>query len=225
MLILIPLLNSLIICGRFSVGTLCEWIDYEEYNHCFHMTVLPPFLHFYASDFSLLSVLSRNQYNSHDGWQPHLIPDLHGNALSVHLACTCFEAGMYVYVHVQFLCLINHQEYMIESKIYTNISVNFFSWIFVTFISFKWIDVLHQSLVLLLCVFQWSDRPCVPHLLQRDTYYVYTQQELKEKLYQEIISYFDKGKVSVGWLVFVWRQRRKWPQYLYTAVLIFTSQS
>ena len=63
--------------------------------------------------------------------------------------------------------------------------------------------MLHQSLVLLLCVFQWSDRPCVPHLLQRDTYYVYTQQELKEKLYQEIISYFDKGKVSVGWLVFV----------------------
>ncbi|KAB0392592.1 hypothetical protein E2I00_017734, partial [Balaenoptera physalus] len=41
----------------------------------------------------------------------------------------------------------------------------------------------------------WSDRPCVPHLLQRDTYYVYTQQELKEKLYQEIISYFDKGKM------------------------------
>lgn len=49
--------------------------------------------------------------------------------------------------------------------------------------------------------FQWSDKPCVPHLLQRDSYYVYTQQELKEKLYQEIISYFDKGKVSVGSLV------------------------
>uniref|UniRef100_A0A8D0SWX8 Dedicator of cytokinesis 5 n=1 Tax=Sus scrofa TaxID=9823 RepID=A0A8D0SWX8_PIG len=29
----------------------------------------------------------------------------------------------------------------------------------------------------------------------RDSYYVYTQQELKEKLYQEIISYFDKGKM------------------------------
>uniref|UniRef100_A0A8D0SP95 Dedicator of cytokinesis 5 n=1 Tax=Sus scrofa TaxID=9823 RepID=A0A8D0SP95_PIG len=42
---------------------------------------------------------------------------------------------------------------------------------------------------------QWSDKPCVPHLLQRDSYYVYTQQELKEKLYQEIISYFDKGKM------------------------------
>ncbi|XP_059782843.1 dedicator of cytokinesis protein 5 isoform X3 [Balaenoptera ricei] len=49
--------------------------------------------------------------------------------------------------------------------------------------------LLHAELL------QWSDRPCVPHLLQRDTYYVYTQQELKEKLYQEIISYFDKGKM------------------------------
>uniref|UniRef100_A0A663ELD4 Dedicator of cytokinesis 5 n=1 Tax=Aquila chrysaetos chrysaetos TaxID=223781 RepID=A0A663ELD4_AQUCH len=34
-------------------------------------------------------------------------------------------------------------------------------------------------------------------LLQRDSYYVYSQQELKEKLYQEIISFFDRGKVSV----------------------------
>nr|XP_058927691.1 dedicator of cytokinesis protein 5 isoform X2 [Kogia breviceps] len=49
--------------------------------------------------------------------------------------------------------------------------------------------LLHAELL------QWSDKPCVPHLLQRDTYYVYTQQELKEKLYQEIISYFDKGKM------------------------------
>uniref|UniRef100_A0A5F8H144 Dedicator of cytokinesis 5 n=1 Tax=Monodelphis domestica TaxID=13616 RepID=A0A5F8H144_MONDO len=32
-------------------------------------------------------------------------------------------------------------------------------------------------------------------LLQRDSYQVYSQQELKEKLYQEIISYFDKGKM------------------------------
>jgi len=38
----------------------------------------------------------------------------------------------------------------------------------------------------------------VPHLLQRDSYYVYSQQELKEKLYQEIISFFDRGKVSVS---------------------------
>nr|XP_020021267.1 dedicator of cytokinesis protein 5 [Castor canadensis] len=49
--------------------------------------------------------------------------------------------------------------------------------------------LLHAELL------QWSDKPCAPHLLQRDTYYVYTQQELKEKLYQEIISYFDKGKM------------------------------
>ncbi|KAM7141237.1 dedicator of cytokinesis protein 5 isoform 1-T1 [Molossus nigricans] len=49
--------------------------------------------------------------------------------------------------------------------------------------------LLHAELL------QWSDKPCVPHLLQRDSYCVYTQQELKEKLYQEIISYFDKGKM------------------------------
>ncbi|KAM6150034.1 dedicator of cytokinesis protein 5 [Erethizon dorsatum] len=49
--------------------------------------------------------------------------------------------------------------------------------------------LLHAELL------QWSDKPCMPHLLQRDSYYVYTQQELKEKLYQEIISYFDKGKM------------------------------
>ncbi|XP_036606025.1 dedicator of cytokinesis protein 5 [Trichosurus vulpecula] len=49
--------------------------------------------------------------------------------------------------------------------------------------------LLHAELL------QWSDKPCVPHLLQRDSYHVYSQQELKEKLYQEIISYFDKGKM------------------------------
>lgn len=49
--------------------------------------------------------------------------------------------------------------------------------------------LLHAELL------QWSDKHCAPHLLQRDSYYVYTQQELKEKLYQEIISYFDKGKM------------------------------
>uniref|UniRef100_A0A803YG23 Dedicator of cytokinesis 5 n=1 Tax=Meleagris gallopavo TaxID=9103 RepID=A0A803YG23_MELGA len=50
--------------------------------------------------------------------------------------------------------------------------------------------LLHAELL------QWSEKPCVPHLLQRDSYYVYSQQELKEKLYQEIISFFDRGKVS-----------------------------
>ncbi|XP_030407878.1 dedicator of cytokinesis protein 5 isoform X2 [Gopherus evgoodei] len=48
--------------------------------------------------------------------------------------------------------------------------------------------LLHAELL------KWSDKPCAPHLLQRDSYYVYSQQELKEKLYQEIISFFDKGK-------------------------------
>uniref|UniRef100_A0A669Q9I2 Dedicator of cytokinesis 5 n=1 Tax=Phasianus colchicus TaxID=9054 RepID=A0A669Q9I2_PHACC len=49
--------------------------------------------------------------------------------------------------------------------------------------------LLHAELL------QWSEKPCVPHLLQRDSYYVYSQQELKEKLYQEIISFFDRGKM------------------------------
>ncbi|KAM8973049.1 dedicator of cytokinesis protein 5 isoform 1-T1 [Pelodytes ibericus] len=49
--------------------------------------------------------------------------------------------------------------------------------------------LLHAELL------QWSDKPCAPHLLQRDSYTVYTQQELKERLYHEIISFFDKGKM------------------------------
>ncbi|CAH2275042.1 dedicator of cytokinesis 5 isoform X1 [Pelobates cultripes] len=49
--------------------------------------------------------------------------------------------------------------------------------------------MLHAELL------QWSDKPCAPHLLQRDSYTVYTQQELKERLYHEIISLFDKGKM------------------------------
>ncbi|KAL7981409.1 hypothetical protein Chor_002305 [Crotalus horridus] len=49
--------------------------------------------------------------------------------------------------------------------------------------------LLHAELL------QCSDQPCAQHLLQRDSYYVYTQQELKEKLYQEIIVFFDRGKM------------------------------
>ncbi|KAM4676971.1 dedicator of cytokinesis protein 5 [Discoglossus pictus] len=49
--------------------------------------------------------------------------------------------------------------------------------------------LLHAELLL------WSDKPCAPHLLQRDSYTVYTQLELKERLYHEIISLFDKGKM------------------------------
>ncbi|KAJ7403376.1 hypothetical protein BTVI_77545 [Pitangus sulphuratus] len=48
--------------------------------------------------------------------------------------------------------------------------------------------LLHAELL------QWSEKPCAPHLMQRDSFYVYSQQELKEKLYQEIISFFDRGK-------------------------------
>ncbi|XP_029820427.1 dedicator of cytokinesis protein 5 [Manacus vitellinus] len=49
--------------------------------------------------------------------------------------------------------------------------------------------LLHAELL------QWSEKPCAPHLMQRDSFYVYSQQELKEKLYQEIISFFDRGKM------------------------------
>ncbi|KAG8518214.1 Dedicator of cytokinesis protein 5 [Galemys pyrenaicus] len=49
--------------------------------------------------------------------------------------------------------------------------------------------LLHAELL------QWSDQPCDSQLLQRANYHASTQQELKEKLYQEIISYFDKGKM------------------------------
>uniref|UniRef100_H9GH81 Dedicator of cytokinesis 5 n=1 Tax=Anolis carolinensis TaxID=28377 RepID=H9GH81_ANOCA len=49
--------------------------------------------------------------------------------------------------------------------------------------------LLHAELL------QWSDKPCAPHLLQRDSYYVYSQLELKEKLYEEIIAFFNKGKM------------------------------
>ncbi|KAG8441054.1 hypothetical protein GDO86_006699 [Hymenochirus boettgeri] len=49
--------------------------------------------------------------------------------------------------------------------------------------------LLHAELL------QWSEKPCAPHLLQRESYTVYTQQELKERLFHEIISFFDKGKM------------------------------
>ncbi|KAL9823364.1 dedicator of cytokinesis protein 5 isoform 1-T1 [Geothlypis trichas] len=49
--------------------------------------------------------------------------------------------------------------------------------------------LLHAELL------QWSEKPCAPHLLQRDSFCVYSQLELKEKLYQEIISFFDRGKM------------------------------
>uniref|UniRef100_A0A8D3D1I7 Dedicator of cytokinesis 5 n=1 Tax=Scophthalmus maximus TaxID=52904 RepID=A0A8D3D1I7_SCOMX len=36
---------------------------------------------------------------------------------------------------------------------------------------------------------------CAPHLIPRDGEHVWTQQELKERLFQEIICYLDKGKM------------------------------
>lgn len=42
---------------------------------------------------------------------------------------------------------------------------------------------------------QWSEDVCAAHLTQRDGHQATTQGQLKEQLYQEIIHYFDKGKV------------------------------
>lgn len=39
---------------------------------------------------------------------------------------------------------------------------------------------------------------CAAHLTQRDGYQATTQGQLKEQLYQEIIHYFDKGKVRAA---------------------------
>uniref|UniRef100_A0A3B4BMB5 Uncharacterized protein n=1 Tax=Periophthalmus magnuspinnatus TaxID=409849 RepID=A0A3B4BMB5_9GOBI len=51
--------------------------------------------------------------------------------------------------------------------------------------------LLHAELL------EWSDKPCAPHLIPRDGQHQWTQQELKERLFQEIILYLDKGKVKV----------------------------
>uniref|UniRef100_A0A8C4GY60 Dedicator of cytokinesis 1 n=1 Tax=Dicentrarchus labrax TaxID=13489 RepID=A0A8C4GY60_DICLA len=49
--------------------------------------------------------------------------------------------------------------------------------------------LLHAKLL------KWSDEPCAAHLTQRDGYQASTQGQLKDQLYQEIINYFDKGKM------------------------------
>uniref|UniRef100_A0A8C4HN13 Dedicator of cytokinesis 5 n=1 Tax=Dicentrarchus labrax TaxID=13489 RepID=A0A8C4HN13_DICLA len=49
--------------------------------------------------------------------------------------------------------------------------------------------LLHAELL------EWSDKTCAPHLIPRDGEHVWTQQELKERLFQEIICYLDKGKM------------------------------
>ncbi|XP_068161895.1 dedicator of cytokinesis protein 1 [Antennarius striatus] len=49
--------------------------------------------------------------------------------------------------------------------------------------------LLHAKLL------KWSDEPCAAHLTQRDGYQAATQLQLKDQLYQQIITYFDKGKM------------------------------
>ncbi|XP_072561850.1 dedicator of cytokinesis protein 5 isoform X1 [Paramormyrops kingsleyae] len=49
--------------------------------------------------------------------------------------------------------------------------------------------LLHAELL------EWSDKPCAPHLVPREDLRGCTQQELKERLFQEIICYLDKGKM------------------------------
>ncbi|EOA99340.1 Dedicator of cytokinesis protein 5, partial [Anas platyrhynchos] len=49
--------------------------------------------------------------------------------------------------------------------------------------------LLHAKLL------KWSEEACAAHLTQRDGYQAATQGQLKEQLYQEIIHYFDKGKM------------------------------
>uniref|UniRef100_A0AAR2J1Z3 Dedicator of cytokinesis 1 n=1 Tax=Pygocentrus nattereri TaxID=42514 RepID=A0AAR2J1Z3_PYGNA len=50
--------------------------------------------------------------------------------------------------------------------------------------------LLHAKLL------KWSEEACAAHLTQRDGYQATTQGQLKDQLYQEIINYFDKGKVT-----------------------------
>uniref|UniRef100_A0A8C3SFB9 Dedicator of cytokinesis 1 n=1 Tax=Chelydra serpentina TaxID=8475 RepID=A0A8C3SFB9_CHESE len=49
--------------------------------------------------------------------------------------------------------------------------------------------LLHAKLL------KWSEEACAAHLTQRDGYQATTQGQLKDQLYQEIIHYFDKGKM------------------------------
>ncbi|XP_051950003.1 dedicator of cytokinesis protein 5-like [Xyrauchen texanus] len=49
--------------------------------------------------------------------------------------------------------------------------------------------LLHAELL------EWSDKPCAPHLIPRDGAQGWTQQELKERLFHDIMCYLDKGKM------------------------------
>lgn len=58
------------------------------------------------------------------------------------------------------------------------------------------LDTLSPDTCHALLLPQWSEDVCAAHLTQRDGYQATTQGQLKEQLYQEIIHYFDKGKVK-----------------------------
>ncbi|XP_039625562.1 dedicator of cytokinesis protein 5 isoform X1 [Polypterus senegalus] len=49
--------------------------------------------------------------------------------------------------------------------------------------------LLHAELL------EWLNKPCAPHLIPRDGAQNWTQQELKEKLFHDIIDFFDRGKM------------------------------
>ncbi|XP_063050218.1 dedicator of cytokinesis protein 5, partial [Engraulis encrasicolus] len=49
--------------------------------------------------------------------------------------------------------------------------------------------LLHAELL------EWCDRPCAKHLIPRAGSHEWSQQELKERLFQEIMAYLDQGKM------------------------------
>ncbi len=59
-----------------------------------------------------------------------------------------------------------------------------------------WVNVVYLRSVIVMLFCQWSEEACAAHLTQRDGYQATTQCQLKDQLYQEIINYFDKGKVT-----------------------------
>lgn len=44
---------------------------------------------------------------------------------------------------------------------------------------------------------QWSDEQCAPQVMSTEFQCSQTYRHLKENLYEKIIEYFDKGKVSL----------------------------
>ena len=57
-------------------------------------------------------------------------------------------------------------------------------------------------------MFQWSDET-LPHMLHSEKYAdMVTHRELKERLYYDIIDYFDKGKVELVFHCSPWNCQR-----------------